>query len=83
MAVEPTLNASYPLVLGETFLNDDANHSYCAMRYDFKPASASRSRPGAVLLLPEHGQVRSEDAKANVSRYHSGIQEDCSNFLIS
>jgi hypothetical protein len=59
LAVEhPAAGTSYPLRLGDTLLlNDQPGLSYCSLRYDFKPASAARFRPGSLQLYPEHGQV--------------------------
>ena len=55
----PEAGHSYPVRLGETFLGDgDQHHSYCSLRYDFKPASAGRFRPGAVEVVPDEGRVR-------------------------
>ncbi len=46
----PSAGISYPITLGDTLLSDKASHSYCSLRYDFKPASAGRFRQGSVTM---------------------------------
>lgn len=46
----PVAGVSYPMVLGDTFLSDDPSHTYCSVRYEFKPVSAGRFRQGLVHL---------------------------------
>ncbi len=53
----PTTNTSHPVILGETFTEARPSQSYCSLRYDFKPASAGRFRPGSLELQPSQSKV--------------------------
>lgn len=46
----PSAGTSYAITLGETFLSQTPSHSYCSLRYDFKPVSAGRLRQGSLQL---------------------------------
>ena len=54
----PPSGTSHPMLLGETFTSSHPTQSYCALRYDFKPISAGRFRPGQIQLQPDQSKVK-------------------------
>ncbi|GAX77896.1 hypothetical protein CEUSTIGMA_g5338.t1 [Chlamydomonas eustigma] len=52
----PQANRAYPITFGDSFLNPENCGSFAILRYDFKPASVSRSKPG-VIQASDGGKV--------------------------
>ncbi len=48
----------YPVTLGSSFHDSGNGRPLCVLRYDFQPASVSRTKPG-VFQLSEGNKVRS------------------------
>ncbi len=64
----PSAGTSYPITLGETFLAGTRSHSYCSLRYDFKPASAGRLRQGSL-------QLQDNQASGHLNAHHDTVSE--------
>jgi hypothetical protein len=51
----PQAGVDHPVTLGSTFASSDPSAiKYCALRYDFKPASVNQSQPGTLHVQPDN-----------------------------
>ncbi|EIE22950.1 hypothetical protein COCSUDRAFT_63347 [Coccomyxa subellipsoidea C-169] len=73
----PSAGISYPITLGDTLLSDKASHSYCSLRYDFKPASAGRFRQGSVVVNLPDAAAQGTDMSFSGRHEHSRDGLDC------
>ena len=54
----PQAGVAHPVTLGSTFQRNTDAGSFCLLRYDFKPASASAFQPGRLEVDPATSRVR-------------------------
>lgn len=52
--MEPEPGREYPIVVGNSLLGKRSRHSFCSLRYDFKPQSASDFAPGKLHHHPSN-----------------------------